>query len=311
MFFSLSTTPVRSPKKNSKEVTLEDRFISLAILLIWVFLISFAIVSITRPQWLIDISQSEKNEEAMSMKRFGDRYLENNDYKKAAIHYNAALKIQPDNYYALGNLAVLYSKTRNYNKAITILKKMIELKPEVSYIAEKNLAEIYEEKGILDKAIEYYSSAAEKAPYPSHLYTKLGILYCNTNNCTAAVEAFRSSISIRSDMNTHFSGMLERDYYRISDRPETRETIILLLEKGVPENELNRFDLTAFNLDLLRDKEYAISFNNLGWSYEQTGQLDKALINYQNAIKLYPRYLQARNNLDALKGKMEESQIED
>ena len=113
MFFSLSTTPVK-PTGDRSMTTKEDRFITCAIIIIWLLLLSFAVISLTRPQWLLDISHDEKTEEAMKIKRAGDRFLEENEYAKAAMQYNLALKKQPDLYSALGNLAVVYSKTGNY-----------------------------------------------------------------------------------------------------------------------------------------------------------------------------------------------------
>jgi tetratricopeptide (TPR) repeat protein len=305
MFFSLSTIPVKSSPPETLNNIRTDKIITFLILLIWILLISFAIISITRPQWLIDMSASEKEEEAMGLKRYGDRYLDKKDYKNAILHYNAALIKQPDLYPALGNLAILYSQTGEYNKAISILKKMIELKPEESYIAEKNLADIYEVNKIYDQAIKYYTLAAEKAPYPSHLYSKLGNLYCKTDQCAKAVEAFRNAISSRSDIKLHYQGMLERDYFRISDRPDVQEVISQLLEKGIAEEDMDRFDLNTFNKEVIRDKEYAIAFNNLGWAYQSIGQYDNALMSYNNAIKLNPRYLQAVNNREALLKLME------
>ncbi|MFC1887640.1 tetratricopeptide repeat protein [Candidatus Cloacimonadota bacterium] len=311
MFFSLSTTPVKQDNIQDRIITRKDRLITFAILTIWFLLILFAVISLTRPQWLVGLSQEEKIEEAMKIKRAGDRFLEKNEFNKAATQYNAALIKHPDLYSALGNLAIVYSKTGNYKKATSILMKMIELRPELSYITETNLAEIFENTSNLDKAIEYYRKAALKAPFPSHLYTKLGNLYCKTDQCSEAVEAFRTAIIGRSDIESYYQGMLERDHHRISDKPETQEKIKLLLDNGIPENEMDRFDLTVFNLELLRDKEYAISFNNLGWAYELSEQPDKALESYNNAIKLQPRYLQARNNRDALKQKMENQEVED
>jgi len=307
MFFSLSTIPA---KRNKKETTSSansriDKFIFRSLIMIWLFLISFALISLFQPQWLINISETEKNEEAMKFKRVGDRYLAENDFVKAVANYNAALKRQPDLYYALGNLAVVYSKTGNYKKAVTILKKMIEVKPEVDYIAKTNLAEIYEKNNILNVAVEYYSEAAADAPFPAHLYTKLGNLYCNVNRFENAIDAFRRSISERSNMKVFFTGMLERDLHRISDHPHIQKTIASMLENGYPENELDRFDETVFLSQLARDKEFAISFSNLGWAYELNDQLELAAQNYRNALKIWPRYLQAMNNLDSVLKKIE------
>ncbi|KQC10593.1 MAG: hypothetical protein APR54_11865 [Candidatus Cloacimonas sp. SDB] len=302
MFFSLSTIPAKHNKTDNSSAgpSAVDKFMSYSLLFIWVLLITFALISITRPQWLINISESEKYEEAMTFKRFGDRFLEQKEYGKAIYQYNIALKIQPDLYYALGNLAVVYSKLGHYKEAVSTLVKMIEIKPEFSYIAQTNLAEIYEKNNSPENAIKYYSEAAENAPFPFHLYAKLGYLYCTVDKWEKGIEAFRKSILERSDLKKFYSGMLERDYHRISDHPEVRDTISQLLDQEIPEDEFDRFDEVVFTKILSRDKEYAVAINNLGWAYEMTGELEKAAEFYDYALKIWPRYLQAKNNLDSI-----------
>jgi len=302
MFFSLSTIPAKHKilHDSSAGPSAVDKFMTYSLLLIWILLIAFALISITRPQWLINISESEKHEEAMTFKRFGDRFLEQKEYGRAIYQYKLALKIQPDLYYALGNLAVVYSKLGHYTEAVSTLEKMIELKPEFSYIAQTNLAEIYEKNNSIENAIKYYSEAAENAPFPSHLYSKLGYLYCTVNDWEKGIEAFRKSILERSDLKRFYTGMLERDYHRISDHPEVRDRISQLLEQVISENEFERFDEVVFKKILSRDKEYAVTINNLGWAYEMIGELEKAAELYDYALKIWPRYLQAKNNLESI-----------
>jgi tetratricopeptide (TPR) repeat protein len=46
-------------------------------------------------------------------------------------------------------------------------------------------------------------------------------------------------------------------------------------------------------------KDDPIVWNKIGIAYHQLGQLDKARLNYQRALKLNPRYAEAQNNLGA------------
>ena len=55
---------------------------------------------------------------------------------------------------------------------------------------------------------------------------------------------------------------------------------------------------------LPNDAKTAVSYNNLGWSYEKTGHLDDAIKAYKQALVLDPNLALAKNNLAAAEGRL-------
>jgi Tfp pilus assembly protein PilF len=87
-------------------------------------------------------------------------YIQTKDYDKAAEYYEKALKINPDNPYALLNMGFIYQKKKNNQKAIEMYERLISLDPDerayastepaqagrkLSDIARDNLKDLQEE----------------------------------------------------------------------------------------------------------------------------------------------------------------------
>ncbi|HJX34339.1 MAG TPA: type II secretion system secretin GspD, partial [Desulfatiglandales bacterium] len=57
-------------------------------------------------------------------------YIQTKDYDKAAEYYEKALKINPDNPYALLNMGFIYQKKKDNQKAIEMYERLISLDPD-------------------------------------------------------------------------------------------------------------------------------------------------------------------------------------
>ena len=60
----------------------------------------------------------------------GYGYLQTKDYDKAAEYYEKALKINPDNPYALLNMGFIYQKKKDNQRAIEMYERLISLDPD-------------------------------------------------------------------------------------------------------------------------------------------------------------------------------------
>lgn len=90
------------------------------------------------------------------------------NFRKAALEYEEATKIVPDNYEEYYGLGLMYARLRNYAEAITQFKKAVTLSPDNGN-AHWYLGQIYERQGDITKAIEGYG-AAMKAYQPGSLF---------------------------------------------------------------------------------------------------------------------------------------------
>ena len=69
-------------------------------------------------------------------------YLLQKDYKKAALDFNQALKMDPRSTYALRNLGLVELNLGNYKKALTNLNQSLEIEPDNAY-ALKTRGKVY------------------------------------------------------------------------------------------------------------------------------------------------------------------------
>ncbi|MBN1949533.1 MAG: tetratricopeptide repeat protein, partial [Candidatus Cloacimonetes bacterium] len=280
MLYSLSTIPVKNKKKAGKNffASLEDRVTGWIILCTWCFLLFFSLLSLWEPVWFVKISDPGRETEAQRYKQRGDYSLKLGNFPLAVIQYTRALEIQPDLLEARGNLGIIYSQTGNFNKAISIYRKLIADKPEQAYVSYLHLAEIYEKQQDYQNAIKYYRLSAETAPFPSHPYTKLGTILAMTEDWEKAIDALQLAIIHRTDFTGYYLGMLKRDVHLLKKDTGLTKAIQKELEKGITPADLEKYDIRIFQERLKYDREYAIMHGNLGWCYDRLGNPQSALV---------------------------------
>ena len=96
----------------------DAKFIRFFLIIIWILLIGFGFISITKPIWLLDLSEAGKSMEAQQNINKGYEALKNKNYKVALNSYNEALERQPENEGAYYGIGVAYSELKQYEKSI-------------------------------------------------------------------------------------------------------------------------------------------------------------------------------------------------
>lgn len=107
--------------------------------------------------------------------------------------YNRVLEIDPDNRRARFNISQTYISTKQYAKAETLIKELIEEFPD-DYLLKNNLAWLYataEDPTIRDgeKAIQLAQEAMVLAPYDFHVWSTLAEAYYVTGQYEKAYRA--------------------------------------------------------------------------------------------------------------------------
>ena len=110
------------------------------------------------------IEKGEGDERLFSL--LGDIYISDENYERAIEAYRSAIMLNPDNLYALNNLAWLYAtckdeKLRNPEEAVLNAEKAVRLENSPQVL--DTLSEAYYVNGMYDKAIETGRMAFEKA----------------------------------------------------------------------------------------------------------------------------------------------------
>lgn len=300
MYFILSTIPNKKYKHKRKVKKLpkvEDKIIRYCLVTIWALLIVFGVITLIQPTWLQSISNPGRDIEADNFRNMGDYALKHGNYK-AAIHlYTQALKVKPDMAEAHINLAITYSKMREYDKAIFIFKEFLKQESRFSYVIYYNLAEIYENIGDIDKAIVNYTKSAEAVPYAINRYQKIGKLHLKRKEWDLAINAFQKALDNKFDIETAYRGMLKKALHTYSTHPEITEIINELLLQEDSKEIQKHYDSTLFQKMLDKDIELAKIHNNIGYAYFMKGNLQNAISHFRMSLKIWPGYKHAKNNL--------------
>ncbi|MDP8201046.1 MAG: tetratricopeptide repeat protein [Candidatus Tenebribacter burtonii] len=292
-------------KKNYK---LEDKFIRFLLILIWFILISFGYISIIKPAWLINLSETGKSMEAQQSINKAYEALKNENYKIAVQSYKKALEIQPKMEGAQIGLGVTYSKIGVYNKAISIFKNLLKDKPGNPYALYYNLAEIHEKTGKIEKAVNYYIKSAESAPSAFYPYGKIGQIYLNRKKWDDAIVYYKKAIENKLDIKTSYLSMLKSSLYEYSD-PEIIENLNKILASGFPPDFQERYYSERFQKVLSEDKNLANIYNDIGFAYAMKGEMDIAIIYFRKSIKIWPESERAKQDLKTALEIQDENQI--
>jgi len=286
----------------------EDKFIRFLLILIWFILISFGYISIIKPAWLINLSETGKSMEAQQSINKAYEALKNENYKIAVQSYKKALEIQPKMEGAQIGLGVTYSKMGVYNKAISIFKNLLKDKPENPYAIYYNLAEIYEKTGKIEKAVKYYMKSAESAPSAFYPYGKIGQIYLNKKKWDDAIFYYKKAIENKLDIKTSYLSMLKSSLYEYSD-PEIIEKLNEILACGFPPEFQERYYSERFQKVLSEDKNLANINNDIGFAYAMKGEMDIAIIYFRKSIKIWPESERAKQDLKTALEIQDENQI--
>ena len=288
MSSSSSTIPVKYT---------EDKIIRFALLTLWAVLALFGLISLFQPGWLVGISSEGRMSEAMDYQKIGNAFLQKGSFRDAAANYTKAIKIQPDFTDAYGNLGICYSRLNRYDEAIRIFKYLLKTDTENIYTNYYNLADLYKRQGNINSSIEWYVKSAEINPFPIYSYQYLGELYLKLEKWDLAIKSFELALANTLTMKNSYYGMLKGVKNSSKDKPEIMAAVNKYLDKAI---EPNLYDDDIFGTALATNKEIAKTYNFLGYAHSKEMNLLKAKQNYSLALKIWPRFSEAKRNLKNL-----------
>ncbi len=277
----------------------EDKIISKAIIGVWVFMLLFAILTLIQPSWLEKASHAGVNVEAATKKRAGDLYLGKKEYAKAITLYKAALKLSSDLKGAEANMALAYYRLGNHTKAIASYKELLKKQPDYPGLVYYNLAEIYSKTGDKKKALNYYLKSADTLASPAKAYRRAGKLLMDNKKWQEAADQLQLALDNSPTPNNLYRNMLKRSLTVFKDVPETKQIIQQSLDSYNYTGFMGDYDTTLLNSLLNSNFEVAKTYNYLGYCYAMGGNYDDAAQFFKHALKIYPDYTDAINNLGA------------
>ncbi|MFH2000653.1 MAG: tetratricopeptide repeat protein [Planctomycetota bacterium] len=121
--------------------------------------------------------------------------------EQAVVLFEEASRIDPTYLEPLGSLAEIYEKTEEWEKALEMRARMIEIVPH-RYEAYFNMGLTCIDAGRTEQGLEYLEKAAEKASGQARVWELLGQAYHEAGKPEKALEALRKASEIDPDLRS-------------------------------------------------------------------------------------------------------------
>ena len=211
----------------------------------------------------------------------GRIYYELQRYEDAICEYKMAIWLDSLNIKAHYYLCQLYEEVKDYDNAIKICEKLIELQPQAAEF-HCRLAQYLYLQGNIDDAIEHYQTAITLNPnsnWTSVVSQTLGFIFQeNVKNLDAAISSYQNAFNLNPN---------DLDIYMNLGN--------VFFEKGSFDNALmvykKALEMSPYNARL---------HCNLGYLHWGKGQIEEAIKEYEKAIKYDNTYDIAYNNLGVI-----------
>ena len=211
----------------------------------------------------------------------GRLYFELKRYDDAICEYKMAIWLDSLNVRAYYYLCQVYEEQRDFDRAIDVCEKLIELQPHVADF-HCRMAQYLYLKGELTGAIDHYQTSltlSRNSQWSSVVSQALGIIFQeNIKDLDAAISAYQHAYTLNpNDIDI---------YLNLGN---------VFFEKGSYDNAV-----TVYKKALEASPNNARLHCNLGYLYWGKGSLEEAIKEYEKAIKYDSTYDIAYNNLGVI-----------
>ncbi|AFZ36264.1 glycosyl transferase family 2 [Stanieria cyanosphaera PCC 7437] len=178
----------------------------------------------------------------------------------------------PNSAEAQANVASIYAKEKQWQKAVAHYQKAIQLNPNFAG-AYRNLARALTQSGKEDKAISFWLRAIQLEPQKikAEEYLQLGNQFLKQRKSDQALALYRQAIQLQPSLG--------EPYLRLGE---------LLNSAGQKQQALN-----CYQQGLKNSPNYAPLHYQIAQTYAEQQQWQKANAHYQAAIQLEPNYWEA------------------
>jgi tetratricopeptide (TPR) repeat protein len=226
-------------------------------------------------------------------------------------HLRQAVALAPDSSDAHSNLGAALGKKGLLDEAILHLQRAIQLKPG-NAAARCNLADGFAAKGLLNEAIEEYRSALRIKSDDPLTHFNFGLSLTKAGRLDEARVQFEECLRLKPDQAAYNQLGLVLGMQGHSDEAAAhlRKAVKLNPDSAEAHCNLGIVLLNQAKLDeAIAELTTALQLNpkdakghcNLGVALARQGQLDAAIVHLQQATQLSPGYVDAENNLQALR----------
>lgn len=173
------------------------------------------------------------------------------------------IKRFPDGAFAYRAYGTLLSERHEYQKAIPLLERAIEL--EVDVVALNNLGFCLQQLNRFADALSVYEKALSVDPqHPSaHTLNGIALVFQRSHQYDKAIDYYRKAISLKPDLASAYNnlGSLLRDQRKLNE------------------------SLACYNRCVQIDPSYFSAYGNKGNIYQEFSRIDKALECYEYSLE--------------------------
>ncbi|XP_064077035.1 protein O-mannosyl-transferase TMTC4-like isoform X2 [Vanessa tameamea] len=237
----------------------------------------------------------------------------------ALAEYKEAIRLYPEYYQAMNNLANLLKNQKKYKEAEHYLRISLHYKNDFP-AAWMNLGIVLAHTGRYnDSQIAYKTALRYRKYYPDCFYN-LGNLYLELNKTNLALENWFHAINLNPKHVSAWTNLLAlldntgqidkalqiipKALEELPETPLIHFAIANIYGKIDEYNKAEKYFLKAINL--FQNRVQAIHYANLGVLYHRWKKYDLATQMYQMALKIdskFPSALKNLRNLERLKNK--------
>ncbi len=258
--------------------------------------------------------------------RIGDAHYALGNYREAIASYQKAIGAEPGGDYAMFQIANSYYRAGRTFEAVSNFRKTLRIYPfsKLREQAQYNIAYIYLNTNNYSQAVEEFQTVISKYPktdWAARSQYNIGDAYYNAGEYDRAIAAYQEVLANYPKSRYIIEAINGIQYAQLSAGKSDSSSVILedflsdnptsstadqlryrqalnVFQTGDYEHAIKEFRqyLRVTNSEKLMPEAYA----NLGESYRQLGQADKAIDAYQTIVNEFPENDLASSALTSL-----------
>jgi tetratricopeptide (TPR) repeat protein len=277
--------------------------VTVSLTIVWLFLISFALIAAQDPPWLRKLADLGRSGESLSVRNYGDDFLRQGNFAAAIAVYRKALDINPKDPLTMTNMAVALYRSGRSDEGLKLLNQALKIASERQGVVYFNLGEILYERGQKEEAIDCYLKSVDSEGDQDLPYLRIGKTYKEIGQLDKAREAFEKALEIQLDPCTPYRKMIIVSLALLDKDPQATSTLNSMFARGVTENDLNEYDIDFLKRINLENKNLISTYHELANICIAQGDTDSAEIYSERADNLEALTKSAASSKVSLSGR--------
>ena len=210
----------------------------------WILLVGISSATALNRNWAKPINRNSV-EAVAYWRTLGGKYLLEGNDNAARVAYETAVRIWPSDADAQADLGGIYQKLGDFDRAVEVLERALELGPGDPAQVYTNLADVYGRQRDLPRALQYFDKAAEVAIEPAEALTAIAAIQLEQGKRKEAIATFRKALASWEDPVGQYRESLLRFRAANAKYPDLVKLVDESLKRPVTEEALRAYDLES------------------------------------------------------------------